>query len=143
MTHNSKKAWATIKRLNSEKNTQTRVAAVNPNQVANQLIQNGKPLNKEKGQVKRLKLQMEHAMRDSEDQFDQFTPEELQKALTHIKAGKAAGLDGITTEMIQHFGPATLSWLLDLFNRCAARKGHKGQKKLPPDLPSMHTIQAV
>ncbi|GFR84583.1 RNA-directed DNA polymerase from mobile element jockey-like [Elysia marginata] len=52
MTHNSKKAWATIKRLNSEKNAQTRVAAVTPNQVANQLLQNGKPAIKEKGHKK-------------------------------------------------------------------------------------------
>ncbi|GFR81085.1 RNA-directed DNA polymerase from mobile element jockey-like [Elysia marginata] len=59
MTHNSKKAWATIKRLNSEKNVQTRVAAVTPNQVANQLLQNGKPANKEKGHKKRLKGEME------------------------------------------------------------------------------------
>ena len=54
MTHNSKKAWATIKKLNSEKHTITRVAAVSPNQVANQLLQNGKPPNKEKGHKKRL-----------------------------------------------------------------------------------------
>ena len=49
MTRNSKNAWATIKRLDSESHTQTRVAAVTPNQVAKQLMQNGKPLNKENG----------------------------------------------------------------------------------------------
>ena len=67
MTHNSKKAWATIKRLDSEKHAQTRVAAVTPDQVANQLLQNGKPLNKEKGQQKKLKCQMEQAISDSCD----------------------------------------------------------------------------
>ena len=62
MTRNSKKAWATIKRLDSESHTQTRVATVTPNQVANQLLQNGKPLNKEKGHHKKLRRQMEQAM---------------------------------------------------------------------------------
>ena len=46
MTHNSKKAWSTLKKINTEKNGQTRVAAVTPNQVANQLLRNGKPQNK-------------------------------------------------------------------------------------------------
>ena len=50
MTHNSKKAWATIKRLDSEMHTQTRVAAVALNQIPNKLLQNGKPINKEKRQ---------------------------------------------------------------------------------------------
>ncbi|GFR95234.1 RNA-directed DNA polymerase from mobile element jockey-like [Elysia marginata] len=118
ITHNSKKAWATIKRLNSEKNVQTRVAAVTPNQVANQLLQNGKPANKEKGHKKRLKGEMEQAMRDSSDQFEKFTPDELNTAMMLMKTGKAAGLDGITTEMIQHFGPKTMSWVLNLFNNC-------------------------
>ena len=119
MTHNSKKAWATIKRLDSEKHTQTRVAAVTPNQVANQLLQNGKPHNKEKGQQKKLKCQMEQAISDSCEQFEKFTPQELKKALTLMKTGKVSGLDGITTEMIQHFGPKTMSWVLNLFNNCA------------------------
>ena len=38
MTHNSKKAWSTIKKLNCEKKAPSRVAAVTPNEVANQLI---------------------------------------------------------------------------------------------------------
>ena len=81
MTHNSKKAWATIKRLDSEKHTQTRVAAVTPNKVANQLLQNGKPLDMEK----KLKCQMEQAICDSCEQFEKFTPQELKKALTLMK----------------------------------------------------------
>ena len=116
MTHNSKKAWATIKRLDSEKHTQTRVAAVTPNQVANQLLQNGKPLNKEKGHHKKLKCQMEQAISDNCTEFDMFTLPELKTALTFVNTGKASGLDGITTEMIQHFGPKYKPWVLNLFN---------------------------
>ena len=52
MTQNSKKAWATISKLNTDKKTNPRVAAVTPNQVANQLILNGKPLHTERGRKK-------------------------------------------------------------------------------------------
>ena len=51
MTKNSKKAWTTIKKLNTEPNVQTRVAAVTPNEVANQLLLNGKPTHRQRGQV--------------------------------------------------------------------------------------------
>ena len=42
MTHNSKKAWSTIKKLNSEDRHSARIAAVTPNEVAHQLLVNGK-----------------------------------------------------------------------------------------------------
>ena len=119
MTHNSKKAWTTIKKLNSEKKPQ-RVAAVTPNEVANQLILNGKPTYKERGQQKKLKHEMDLALQASEEQFEPFTIEEFDEALSHLKPGKAAGIDGITTEMIQHFGPTTKKWILTLMNKCAS-----------------------
>ena len=119
MTHNSKKAWATIKRLNSEKPPQSRIAAVTPNQVANQLLLNGKPQNKIRGHNKTLKRQMQQVVKESDHKFDKFTDEELNKALHLLKPGKACGLDGITTEMINHFGTKTKSWVLELFNKCA------------------------
>ena len=104
MTRNSKKAWATISKLNTEKKTNPRVAAVTPNQVANQLILNGKPLHTERGRKKAMQKEMEQIMKSSEENLDPFTLKELKDALTHIKPGKAAGLDGITPEMVQHFG---------------------------------------
>ena len=118
MTNNSKKAWTTIKKLNSEKKPQ-RVAAVTPDQVANQLIQNGKPAHKERGQTKKLKSEMDHALQGTEEEIEPFTMDELEEALTHSKPGKAAGIDGITTEMIQHFGPNTMKWILTMVNKCA------------------------
>ena len=130
MTHNSKKAWKIIKKLNSEKCTQARVAAVTPNQVANQLLQNGKPPNKEKGHQKRLKTKMDQAIVGCDDQFEEFSLSELRSALTFMKTGKASGLDGITTGMIQHFGLTSMSWILNLFNKCAnTNKIPKGWRK--------------
>ena len=118
MTHNSKKAWATIKKLNTERNVQTRVAAVTPNNVANQLIKNGKPAHKERDNLKHIKNQMKIITMENENQIDPFSIEELEEALEHAKPGKASGLDGITTEMIQQFGPLARSWVLNLFNNC-------------------------
>ena len=119
MTHNSKKAWTTIKKLNSDKKPQ-RVAAVTPNEVANQLIQNGKPAKKEKGHLKELKNEMDQALHGSEEHIEPFTMDEFEEALSHIKPGKAAGIDGITTEMIQHFGPNAKTWILAMMNNCVA-----------------------
>ena len=48
-----------------------------------------------------------------------FTEQELTDAIALLKTGKAAGLDNITTEMIQHFGAQTITWILKLLNKCA------------------------
>jgi len=119
MTQNSKKAWSTIKKLNSDKNPQASLAAVTPNEVATQLLLNGKPLNKERGHRKKMKEEMENVMLESEDEFADFTISELEDAIKLLKPGKAAGLDGITTEVIRNFGPKAKAWLLQMFNTCA------------------------
>ena len=119
LTKNSKKAWQTIKKLNAEETQAARTAAVTPNSVANQLLLNGKPFNKERGYLKKMKNDMKYVMQSSDEIFFPFTMEELQEAMNTIKPGKAAGLDGITPEMIKHFGIKTLEWILALFNNCA------------------------
>ena len=55
----------------------------------------------------------------SEKGNEHFTMSDLEEAMELLKPGKAAGLDGITTEMIQHFGAKSVSWILDLYNNCA------------------------
>ena len=46
LCHNSKKAWATVIKLNNVNQPQSHIAAVTPNQVAHQLLLNGKPKTK-------------------------------------------------------------------------------------------------
>ena len=66
-----------------------------------------------------MKQEMDSILKDNPGQMDPFTLRELEEAISHLKIGKAAGLDGITTEVIKHFGPRTRAWLLDLMNSCA------------------------
>ena len=118
LKHNSKKAWATIKKLNSEDQPPQRLGAVSPDQVAHQLLINGKPTKKAAHHTKESKIEMRHLLNNDEEDPELFTTEELEAAIKDLKTGKAAGLDGITTEQIKHFGPAAKSWLLALFNHC-------------------------
>ena len=69
MTHNSKQAWTTIKKLNTEKKAPSRVAAVTPNEVANQLLLNGKPLHKQTGQSKTMNRDTANIMKNSDHEF--------------------------------------------------------------------------
>ncbi len=105
-------------KLNAEEIQAARTAAVTPNSVANQLLLNGKPHNKERGYLKNVKKYMKHAMQSSDEIFFPFTMEELQEAINTIKLGQAAGLDGITPEMVKHFGVKTLEWIFANFNNC-------------------------
>ena len=118
LTHNSKKAWKTIKNLNSENKPPSRVAAITPNQVAHQLLLNGKPDSKHNWSPKFMKMQFQQVMQDSSQTTKPISLIEVQEAIKHIKPGKASGLDGITPEMINHFGPTTRKWILALFNQC-------------------------
>ena len=42
--------------------------------------------------------------------------------LTRLKPGKAAGIDDVLAEMIQHLGPKAKTWLLEMLNSCMAKK---------------------
>ena len=115
MTHNSKQAWKTIRKLNTEKHTNTTIAAVTPDKVAHQLLMNGKPKNKERGHIRNMKTEMTHHMNNNEEQFLPFSTEELDEGIKTIKLGKASGLDSITAV---NFGPNTRQWLRELLNTC-------------------------
>ncbi|KAK3890529.1 hypothetical protein Pcinc_005503 [Petrolisthes cinctipes] len=68
----------------------------------------------------RLKQDMSRAMQDCSEDFELFTLEDLNTAITHLKHGKASGEDGITAEMITHFGERAKAWLLSMLNNCVS-----------------------
>ena len=67
MTHNSKKAWSMIKKINCKKRTQTGNAAVIPDEVAIQLLQNRKSSTNEKGYQKRMRTEIDEALAECND----------------------------------------------------------------------------
>ncbi|KAL4154014.1 hypothetical protein QTP88_001847 [Uroleucon formosanum] len=117
MKHSSSKAWGLIKKLDCDPSKpKTRISAVTANQVAHQLLINGRTnIKKEKKKNHRYisdgkQCEGESILRDY------FSPLELQTAIDELKNKKAAGVDDICTEQIKNLGPIAKKWLLDLFN---------------------------
>lgn len=85
----------------SKATTQTNVQA---NQIAHQLIKNGKITGSHK--IGKEKIQREPD-RETREISKPFNLEELNKAIGTCKSGKAAGLDDIKVEQIKNFGTKT------------------------------------
>lgn len=43
---------------------------------------------------------------------EQITREEVSKAITRLRGGKAPGVDGISAEMLKYGGDAVVEWML-------------------------------
>lgn len=119
--HNSKNAWSTIKKLNSEETKKNRcITAVTPNQIAHQLvIMENQTTGKNTEQIRK---KINSLLQNTQPTFPLFTAEELDIAMKTMKTGKTAGLDDINTEQIKHFGPRARQLLLRLFNHCLKSK---------------------
>ena len=84
MTHNSKKAWSLTKKLGNDPRKAYQHVNVTPNQVAHQLILNGKVPNRQR------QSNIKRCGQENHDFDDDFTTIELQNSLNHLKNGKAA-----------------------------------------------------
>ena len=93
MTHNSKKAWATIRKLCDDPCKPKQHCNTTANQVAHQ----------------RLDRQR---YPDDPGFTRAFTAAELDIGIRVLKNDKAPGLDDIQTELIKQFGPKARDWLL-------------------------------
>ena len=80
MTHNSKDAWKTINKLNTINQPPQRISAVTPNQIAHQLILNGKPPKNRARRRKQMKIELEQTLQqDDGTQIEPFTLSELKQ----------------------------------------------------------------
>ena len=114
MARSSKKAWATIKKLRSDPKAPVQQPNVTANQVAHQLLLNGRGEHKPRKSATNLEHYSHPAY------FTRpFDLRELEAAIKTLKPGKAIGPDLISTEQINNFGLNTKMWVLKLFNHCA------------------------
>ncbi|KAI5707897.1 hypothetical protein M8J77_012085 [Diaphorina citri] len=110
--NNSRRAYRLLKNLsNDPSNPQHVQTTVKPDQVAHQLLKNGKTNFK----IKKIKIQREI----NENHFleQPFMVGELQEMM---KSNKAAGIDDIRMERIKNFGTETLKWVTSLINICVS-----------------------
>ena len=119
LTMNSKKAWATIRRLGADNVSPLVVTTGNADQIANQLLSNGR----------RVEHRSEHnttivpSINQPPIEFPRpFSLDELATGLSLLKPEKAAGLDDLLTEMLQHIGNKGKYWLTDMLNECPRTK---------------------
>lgn len=117
-THSCRKAWKTIDKLTIDYTKPPRQCEVTANQVAHQLLLNGKGNTTQR--PKRVKIpsdnNTEHPLTSP------FNIEELAKGIKVLKNNKAAGLDDMLCEQIKHLGPNALVWLLDMMNNILVSK---------------------
>ena len=87
---------------------------VTANQIAHQLLLNGKPI------VKPSRLRIPRVQKENDNFSAPFTVAELNSGIAEMQNGKAAGIDDMCTEQIKHFGNKMVQWLLELMNSCLA-----------------------
>ncbi|XP_072022738.1 uncharacterized protein [Amphiura filiformis] len=118
MTNNSKKAWTLIRKLSNDPREAEQHYNTTANQVAHQILLNGKTT------TKHPKVQVDWNKYNEDQGFtNPFSMDELEERITSLKNGKACGLDDVSVEQMKHFGPRTKEWLLQFFNECM--RSHK------------------
>ena len=107
MTHNSKKAWSTIRKLCDDPCKPKQHCNTAANQVAHQLLLNGRVPNRQP------KVRLDRQRYPDDPGFTRaFTTAELDIGIRVLTKGKAPGLDDIQTELIKQFGHKARDWLL-------------------------------
>ena len=117
MTHNSKKAWSTIRKLCDDPCKPKQHYNTTANQVTHQLLLNGRVPNRHP------KVRLDRQRYPADPGFTRaFTAAELNIGIRVLKNGKAPGLDDIQMELIKQFGPKARDLLLRFFNNCTETK---------------------
>ena len=118
-TYSSRKAWKTINKLTKDYTEPQQQCKVTADQVAHQLLRNGKG---NKLYVPRREKMPRQTVTESK-LTSPFLMEDLLHGVKALKNNKAAGLDDMLCEQIKHFSEANLRWLLQMIN--SILKTHK------------------
>ena len=113
LTHNSRKAWQTIKRLSNDPTSPNPTCLVNSNQVAHHLLVNGQGTMPTKPKCPAL-LTVE----GKPSLVSAFSEEEYRKGIAALKNNKAAGINDILVEQLKNLGPKAHKWLHTMLNTC-------------------------
>jgi len=105
MKHSRQKAWGLMKKLNNDPKQRNSQNITTPDQIAHQLLLNGKG----QRETNHKRTQKKYVTESEEyGHFkEQFNIIELNEAIKMLKNRKAAGLDDICVEQIKEFGPKT------------------------------------
>ena len=153
ITHNSRKAWKTINTLSNDPTSSNPPCLVTTNQVAHQLLVNGRGTMPSK--PKRPVLPS--ATEGDTSKVYPFSESEYNKGVATLKNNKAAGRDDILVEQLKHLGPKTHKWLLTMLNICFMENKiptiwrqskiiailKPGKKELPTYIPLMSHVQIL
>ena len=113
LTHNSRKAWQTIKKLSNDPTSPNRPCLVNSNQVAHHLLVNGQGTMPTKPKCPALPT-----VEGKPSLVSAFSEEEYRKGIAALKNNKAAGIDDILVEQLKNLGPKAHKWLHTMLNTC-------------------------
>ena len=114
MTHNSRKAWKTIRKLSNDPTTSNPPCLVSANHVAHQLLFNGRGTmpSKPKRHVLPTATEGDYSM------VYPFSEEEYRKEVAILKNNKASGRDDVLVQQLNNLGPKAHRWLLTMLNKC-------------------------
>ena len=113
LTHNSRKAWQTIKKLSNDPTSPNPPCLVNSNQVAHHLLVNGQGTMPTKPKCPALPTVEGKPLLVSA-----FSEEEYRKGIAALKNNKAAGIDDLRVEQLKNLGPFAQKWLHTMLNTC-------------------------
>ena len=113
LTHNSRKAWQTIRKLSNDPTSTNPPCLVNANQVTHQLLVNGRGTMPTK--PKRTVLPTVEGISSL---VSAFSEEEYRKSIAALKHNNAAGIDDVLLEQLNNLGPRAYKWLKTMLSKC-------------------------
>ena len=114
ITHNSRKAWKTSRKLSNDSTKSNPPCLVSANQVTHQLLVNGRGImpSKPKRPVLPPTTEGDYSM------VYPFSEEEYRKGVAQLKNNKASGRDDVMMKQLRNLGPKSHRWLLTMLNKC-------------------------
>ena len=113
MTHNSRLAWKTIRMLSNDPTSSSPPCLVNANQVAHQLLVNGRG-----NMPSKPKRPVMPETEAGTSMVSPFSENEYRKGGATLRNNKAAGRNDFLVEKLKNLGPNAHKWLHAMLNNC-------------------------